>query len=30
LVEETAAAAASLHDQAIALSERVARFRLPA
>ena len=30
LVEETAAAAASLHDQAIALSERVARFQLPA
>jgi methyl-accepting chemotaxis protein len=30
LVEETAAAASSLHDQAIALSERVARFRLPA
>jgi methyl-accepting chemotaxis protein len=30
LVEETAAAASSLHDQAIALSERVARFKLPA
>jgi methyl-accepting chemotaxis protein len=30
LVEETAAAAASLHDQAIALSERVAQFKLPA
>lgn len=30
LVEETAAAAASLHDQAIALAERVARFKLPA
>ena len=30
LVEQTAAAAASLHDQAVALSERVARFKLPA
>jgi len=29
LVEQTAAAAASLHDQANALAERVARFRLP-
>ena len=29
LVEETAAAAASLRDQALALAERVARFRLP-
>jgi methyl-accepting chemotaxis protein len=30
LVEQTAAAAISLHDQAIALADRVARFRLPA
>ena len=30
LVEETAAAASSLHDQAVALFERVARFKLPA
>ncbi|CAN5921070.1 hypothetical protein BH11PSE8_BH11PSE8_43530 [soil metagenome] len=30
LVEETAAAASSLHDQAIALADRVARFKLPA
>ena len=29
LVEQTAAAAASLHDQANALAQRVARFRLP-
>jgi methyl-accepting chemotaxis protein len=29
LVEETAAAATSLHDQAVALAKRVARFRLP-
>ena len=29
LVEQTAAAAASLRDQAMALAERVARFRLP-
>ena len=29
LVEQTAAAASSLNDQAIALSDRVARFRLP-
>jgi methyl-accepting chemotaxis protein len=29
LVEETAAAAVSLHDQAVALAGRVARFRLP-
>ena len=30
LVEQTAAAAISLHDQAISLASRVARFRLPA
>jgi methyl-accepting chemotaxis protein len=30
LVEQTAAAAISLHDQAISLADRVARFRLPA
>ncbi len=29
LVEQTAAAAISLHDQAISLAGRVARFRLP-
>jgi methyl-accepting chemotaxis protein len=29
LVEQTAAAASSLHDQAIAMAERVARFKLP-
>jgi methyl-accepting chemotaxis protein len=29
LVEQTAAAAGSLRDQAVALSDRVARFRLP-
>ncbi len=30
LVEQTAAAAVTLHDQALALADRVARFRLPA
>lgn len=30
LVQQTAAAASSLHDQAVSLSSRVARFRLPA
>jgi methyl-accepting chemotaxis protein len=29
LVEQTAAAASSLRDQAVALSERVSRFKLP-
>jgi len=30
LVEETAAAAASMRDQAVALSQEVARFKMPA